>query len=128
MSSNNHRRLLQLTNQLSINPCSDTVIDPKKSIQDERLNPSFPIQELTDYINGGAENSRLKKMVMEQLERDPLWKVDDYPNLSLQEIRVRVFKKVKSLVSYFMNEPIPMFKLRFEVINLVDPGFYTRVG
>jgi acyl-CoA oxidase len=27
-----------------------------------------------------------------------------------------------------MNEPIPMFKLRFEVINLVDPGFYTRVG
>ncbi|OAJ42932.1 hypothetical protein BDEG_26323 [Batrachochytrium dendrobatidis JEL423] len=101
---------------------------PTQLITQERANPSFPVRELTYFMDGGKEVTRLKEMVMLQLERDPVMKTIDHSDLSLSQIRERTMQKVRRLAYYVANEPVRNFKMRMSVLTLVDPGTWTRVG
>ncbi|KAI0236459.1 fatty-acyl coenzyme A oxidase [Massospora cicadina] len=121
MSDKAQRRLKQLKDH--VDPPS-----PSVSLNEERSSPSFPIDELTHFLNGGKKITELKNKIMLQFERDPTWKLSDQPNLSLAEIRERTLNKARSLINYLASEPANVFKLRMEVISYVDPAFYTRFG
>ncbi|KAI9297992.1 acyl-CoA oxidase [Neoconidiobolus thromboides FSU 785] len=125
-------RLNQIKSHVSpsINKCSAqlSLYDSKSSLQEERANPSFPVLELTHFLNGGEHITELKEKIMLQLERDPAWKLSDQPNLSLEQIRERTLDKARSIISYLAAEPLKNFKLRMEVISYTDPAFYTRFG
>lgn len=65
---------------------------------------------------------------MLQLERDPIWQVSDQHDLTLQEIRERTMAKVRRAAYYVANEPMNVFKKRMELISVLDPGTWTRIG
>ncbi|KAJ2341989.1 fatty-acyl coenzyme A oxidase, partial [Coemansia sp. RSA 2618] len=44
------------------------------SIAEERKAPSFPIRELTFWLDGDKKVTELKEQIMLELERDPLWR------------------------------------------------------
>lgn len=123
MTDKARNRLNQLRGQID-----PKIIIPSESLEEERLNPSFPIKELTDFLNGGSHITELKNKIMMQLERDPSWKLSDQPNLSLAEIRERTLNKAQSLLNHLSTEQVKDFKLRMEVISYTDPAFYTRFG
>ncbi|KAI7834896.1 acyl-CoA dehydrogenase/oxidase C-terminal [Kickxella alabastrina] len=104
------------------------VADPKSSIAEERKTPSFPIRELTYWIDGGKRVTDTKERIMLELERDPLWKVSDHPNLTLAETRERAMSKVRRLADLATARPLEETMLRMTIVSVVDPGFWTRFG
>jgi acyl-CoA oxidase len=70
----------------------------------------------------------LKEKVMQELERDPLFKMDDVYDLSKFEIRERTMEKFRSMLYHLQNESVDQFKKRMEIVSLIDPGFWTRFG
>ncbi|OMJ30387.1 Acyl-coenzyme A oxidase 2 [Smittium culicis] len=101
---------------------------PMQSLAEERLNPAFPVGEMTDFINGGRDITELKRTMFLEMERDPNWKIDDYPNLSLSEIRERTMKKVSGVADRLLTESRSKFMMRMSMMSIVDPGFWTRFG
>ncbi|ORY03517.1 acyl-CoA oxidase [Basidiobolus meristosporus CBS 931.73] len=101
---------------------------PTESLAEERANPSFPIRELTYYLDGGEEETKLTEKFMFQLERDPLWRMDDHYNLTLPEVRERTLLKLRNVLPYLANESKESFHKRMILMGLVDPAFYTRLG
>ncbi|KAJ1722285.1 fatty-acyl coenzyme A oxidase, partial [Coemansia erecta] len=101
---------------------------PKASIAEERKAPSFPIRELTYWIDGDERTTKLKERIMLELERDPLWRVSDHPNLTLAETRERAMSKVRRLADLATSRPLEETMLRMSIISVVDPGFWTRFG
>ncbi|KAJ2159592.1 fatty-acyl coenzyme A oxidase [Coemansia sp. RSA 552] len=104
------------------------VASPTASISEERKAPSFPIRELTYWIDGGKKVTELKERIMLELERDPLWRVNDSPNLTLAETRERAMSKVRRLADLATSRPLEETMVRMSIISVVDPGFWTRFG
>ncbi|KAJ2204620.1 fatty-acyl coenzyme A oxidase, partial [Coemansia sp. RSA 520] len=104
------------------------VADPKASIAEERKAPSFPIRELTYWLDGDKKVTELKEQIMLELERDPLWRVSDHPNLTLAETRERAMKKIRRLADQATSRPLEETMVRMSIISVVDPGFWTRFG
>ncbi|KAJ1918908.1 fatty-acyl coenzyme A oxidase [Tieghemiomyces parasiticus] len=109
-------------------PPAPAPADPKQSLAEERQNPSFPVRELTTFIDNGPAAAEYKERVMFELERDPLWRMDNSPDLSLAQIRERTMAKVANLVHHLQTEPLDLFWQRMAVISVVDPAFWTRFG
>lgn len=81
---------------------------------------------------------------MLELERDPLFKMDDIHDLTKAELRERTMEKVntyfisvaqltaimqfRSMLHHLQNESVDTFKKRMEIVSLIDPGFWTRFG
>ncbi|KAJ1788785.1 fatty-acyl coenzyme A oxidase [Coemansia sp. RSA 1938] len=102
--------------------------DPKASIAEERKAPSFPVRELTYWLDGDKKVTELKEQIMLELERDPLWRVSDHPNLTLAETRERAMKKIRRLADQATSRPLEETMVRMSIISVVDPGFWTRFG
>lgn len=101
---------------------------PKESIAEERKSPKFSTRELTFFLDGGQSMTAIRERMMLQLERDPLFRLDDMHDLTKPQIRERTMEKFKSLVYYLQNEPTDIFRMRMEIISVIDPGFWTRFG
>ncbi|KAI9184341.1 fatty-acyl coenzyme A oxidase [Blastocladiella emersonii ATCC 22665] len=99
-----------------------------QSLAEERVNPRFPVREMTHFLDGSPEATALKEKFMLDLERDPLWRMDDSANLSLAEVRERTMAKNRSILHYLANEPVHIFRQRMNTISLVDPAYWTRLG
>ncbi|KAK9760821.1 fatty-acyl coenzyme A oxidase, partial [Basidiobolus ranarum] len=132
MSPNTERRVASVKAHLESNK-SDSVNSlqppkPTESLAAERANPSFPIRELTYYLDGGEEQTKLNEKFMFQLERDPLWKMEDHYNLTLPEVRERTLLKFRNVLPSLANESNENFHKRLTLMGLVDPAFYTRIA
>ncbi|KAI8329509.1 acyl-CoA dehydrogenase/oxidase C-terminal [Chlamydoabsidia padenii] len=103
-------------------------VDPVKSMDEERAKASFNIREMTWLLDGGKKSTDLKERFMTELERDPLFKMDDFHDLTKSELRERTMEKFRSVLHHLQNESVDIFKKRMEVISIVDPGFWTRFG
>ncbi|KAI8323152.1 acyl-CoA oxidase [Martensiomyces pterosporus] len=109
-------------------PAPAPAVSPKASIAEERKNPSFPIRELTYWIDGGKRITELKERIMLELERDPLWRVSDHPNLTLAQTRERAMSKIRHLADLATSRPLEESMVRLSIISVIDPGFWTRFG
>jgi len=103
-------------------------INPMEVIAEERQKASFPVREMTHYLDGGPAETELKERFMQELERDPFWKIDDYADISLAEIRERTMQKAKIVVHHLANEPVEVFRKRMALISIAEPAFWTRLG
>ncbi|KND02281.1 acyl-CoA oxidase [Spizellomyces punctatus DAOM BR117] len=97
-------------------------------LQAERQRATFPVRQMTYYLDGGEKQTKLKERIMLQFERDPVWQVSDQHDLTLQEIRERSMAKVRRAAYHVANEPMHVFKQRMELISVLDPGTWTRIG
>ncbi|KAJ3357728.1 fatty-acyl coenzyme A oxidase [Allomyces javanicus] len=98
------------------------------ALAEERAAPAFPIRDMTYFLDGGKDTTELKEKFMLELERDPVWRKDDWPNLTLPEMRERTMAKARLIVNFLANEPVHVFRARMAVISTIDPGFWTRLG
>ncbi|ORZ09201.1 acyl-CoA dehydrogenase/oxidase C-terminal [Absidia repens] len=103
-------------------------VDPVASMNEERAKASFNIRDMTYLLDGGEKSTSLKEKFMMELERDPLFKMEDFHDLSKAELRERTMEKFRSIVHHLQNESVDIFKKRMEVISMIDPGFWTRFG
>jgi acyl-CoA oxidase len=80
------------------------------SLSVERLNPSFPIQDMIEFLEGGKKATLLKNDIMLELERDPVLKVSDAHDLTLAQTREKTMAKVAVIGSYISREPLSKFR------------------
>jgi acyl-CoA oxidase len=66
--------------------------------------------------------------MMLQMERDPLFRMDNVHDLTRPEVRERVMKRLKSVAHWLGTEAQEDFTSRLCVMILVDPGFMTRLA
>jgi len=102
--------------------------DPKESIAQERASPSFPIRQLTHFLDGSPAKTLLKEKIMLEFERDPTMKTIDTPTQDLATIRLRTMQKIARMGGYLSSESISDFKERMSILTLFDPASWTRIG
>ncbi|ORX97270.1 acyl-CoA oxidase [Basidiobolus meristosporus CBS 931.73] len=132
MAPNTERRIASVKSHLESKKLERTqpmqTPSPTESLAAERANPSFPIRELTYYLDGGEEDTKMNEKFMFELERDPLWRMDDHYNLTLPQVRERTLAKLRNVLHCLANESPEVFHKRLVLMGLVDPAFYTRLG
>ncbi|KAK9469041.1 acyl-CoA oxidase-domain-containing protein [Lipomyces arxii] len=131
-------RLGALAEQVAVNPTSaapavqDNSIrglgNPVKAMADERARASFPVRELTYFIDGGQKETELKERIMLEIERDPVFQNVDYYDLTKDELRERTMEKITRLTHFVVSEREEVSYLRFSLIGVVDMGLLTRTG
>ncbi|GAA6022005.1 hypothetical protein JCM11491_005491 [Sporobolomyces phaffii] len=88
----------------------------------------FDVRRMTFAMGGGERDVLLKERFMQDLERDPLFRLDDIHDLTKNQIRERTMSKFATMVHYVTNERLDVFTKRMELMGLADPAFWTRYG
>lgn len=105
--------------------------DPQQLIWKERLNTTFPLNEMHAFLEGSQEASIHTLRLMQQIERDPILQVKpDYYELSRDKHRELTANKIACLAKY-MEQDSPNFQTfqdRLNLIALIDPQLGTRIG
>ncbi|KAI8819816.1 acyl-CoA dehydrogenase/oxidase C-terminal [Fimicolochytrium jonesii] len=99
-----------------------------EELKAERELGTFPIRQMTYFLDGGEKQTKLKEKIMLSLERDPVWNVSDQHDLTLQQKRERSMQKVRRAAHSVASEPTAVFRKRMELISVLDPGTWTRIG
>ncbi|GAA6009547.1 hypothetical protein JCM10207_003821 [Rhodosporidiobolus poonsookiae] len=101
---------------------------PLDTMAKERQQPQFDLRRMQYAMGGGQKSVELKERFMVDLERDPLFRLDDIHDLTKAQIRERTMAKFSSMVHYVLNERIDVFQQRMNIVSLADPSFWTRYG
>lgn len=133
-------QITTMTKSLSTNPANDVVIDgkkyntftePPKAMAAERAKASFPVREMTYYLDGGEKVTEYNEAVWEQLERAPAFDNTDYYDVcgDHELLRARTLAKVGAIaeiVTDGRSERDIQKVLSF--VSVIDPGAMTRIG
>ncbi|SDA01441.1 BZ3500_MvSof-1268-A1-R1_Chr10-1g02669 [Microbotryum saponariae] len=101
---------------------------PRETMSRERENCPFDVRRMTYAMGGGQKDVELKEMFMQDIERDPLFKLADIHDLTKNQIRERTMAKFATMVHYVLNERLDVFTKRMELVGIADPSFWTRYG
>ncbi|BGP26024.1 fatty-acyl coenzyme A oxidase [Rhodotorula toruloides] len=101
---------------------------PAETMAKERMNPPFDLRRLTYAMGNGEKDVKLRERHMMELQRNPLFRLDDIHDLTKDQIRERTMAKFATISHYVTSERIDDFQKRMNVISLADPGFWTRFG
>lgn len=99
-----------------------------ETLAKERSNPPFDLDAMKVANHGSQENLDFKRKVMLELERNKAFYNDDIYDLTKDELRVRTFIKIGSIVNWLQTDNLDLFRQRLAVISVADPGFWTRFG
>jgi acyl-CoA oxidase len=96
----------------------------------ERSKATFDVNELNVYLEGGIHKAQMKNRFMRELERDPIFKTDDYYDNSRDQARERTMEKIVRALKYYAQEAgdREAIDMRSQLISLIDPSVDTRVG
>lgn len=100
----------------------------RTDMEGERAKASFPIRQMTYFLDGGEQATKFREKVMIEFERDPTFRVDDLPDLTRPQLRERYATRLKSMAHWVKNESREEFQNRMNNLVIVDPGFLTRIG
>eukprot|EP00002_Diphylleia_rotans_P003754 TRINITY_DN12636_c0_g1_i1.p1 TRINITY_DN12636_c0_g1~~TRINITY_DN12636_c0_g1_i1.p1 ORF type:complete len:700 (+),score=147.84 TRINITY_DN12636_c0_g1_i1:52-2151(+) len=95
---------------------------------EERANASFPVRDMTYFLDGGQEMTEKIERIVSELKADPLFKNSDRYDLTQSQSRERCITKFKSLVRWFLEDPEDDSRLRMTIVSLLDPELNTRIG
>lgn len=97
----------------------------------ERAAASFPVRELTYFLDGSPERTEKLERLKTQIERTPAFTNDDYYELPGEHLKLRERTMVKVAA---MAEMISQQNTEGDIrdlmmhLSVLDPGAYTRVG
>lgn len=127
-AANNNPRMSQEDAALLLAKSKVGAMDGVEQMKAERAKASFPIRQMTHYLDGGEEATWYREKIMLELERDPTFRVDDLADLTRPQLRERYATRLMSIAHWVKNEPREQFQNRMNNLVIVDPGFLTRIG
>lgn len=107
----------------------NTFTEPPVAMAEERAKTSFPVREVTNFLDGGEEKTREIEGIMTMIERDPVFRNEDFYDLTKAELRELAVKRVAAINEYVASAANERdIQQRLALIGLSDPGSYTRAG
>ncbi|CAM0137354.1 unnamed protein product [Umbelopsis sp. WA50703] len=103
-------------------------VSPVESMKAERAKAAFNIRDMTYLLDGGKSATETRERMMLELERDLVFRMYDFHDLTKDQLRERTMEKFRNLLNHLTNESVNTFRKRMEVVSLIDPGFWTRFG
>lgn len=165
MSSKSQERLLKLANQLQINVssaflntsnCSGEQTSDNVNLLDfERVNASFDVNEMINFLDGGPINTSFKSLMAEVIANDDVLCDENRYDLTKDEIRARTMAKIKRVAEMWNKSSEDQGETGERVVprsgkktgsdkkalqnkavgdaflhwmNLYDPSWTTRIG
>ncbi|KAK9247357.1 acyl-CoA oxidase-domain-containing protein [Lipomyces tetrasporus] len=102
--------------------------NPMADMATERSKASFPVRELTYFLDGSKDMTALKERIMTELERDPVFENIDFYDLTKEQLRERTMSRIARLIHYITSEREEVSHLRLSLVGLMDMGLLTRTG
>ena len=98
-------------------------------LQKERETIKFNPKELNYFLEGSQERSEIISNMVEQMEKDPILRVDaSYYDLTKDQQREVTAKKINRISRYFENEFPDQQAQRLSILGVFDPQVFTRIG
>ncbi|EMG50214.1 POX5 Acyl-coenzyme A oxidase 5 [Candida maltosa Xu316] len=98
-------------------------------LQKEREQIKFNPKELNYFLEGSKERSDIVSNLVEQMEKDPVLKVDaSYYNLTKDQQREVTAQKINRISRYFEYEFPDQQAHRLSILGVFDPQVFTRIG
>lgn len=103
--------------------------NPAKSIQDERLQKSFNLKTMHEFLEGSPEESNLVLRLYQSLERDPILR-GSYKDYDLTEMEERelVAVRIDRMSRYIENDTPEEFMRRLNLVTIYDPSLGIRIS
>lgn len=131
-SSASARRIDALTRQLSVTPLAvSTKAAVMAELARERARASFPVREMTHFLDGGAKRTQYREDIMGYFEASPeLGAAPGSYDLTLEQRREQTLSKVRRLYQLFMQYCSKPEKrdILAEVTGIYDLGMWVRNG
>ncbi|EPQ29503.1 uncharacterized protein PFL1_02722 [Pseudozyma flocculosa PF-1] len=99
-----------------------------KTLAKERENPAFDIRKMSIVQHGSEKDLEKKEKFMLEASRDPIFYSGDIYDLTKEQIRERTMQRIQRLAHYVTSESVDDFQKRMELMSLLDPGLWTRLG
>jgi acyl-CoA oxidase len=77
---------------------SDGTVEAASPLDVERANPGFPVRQLTYYLDGGKDITKIRELVQASIEQDEILNDPHRFDLSREEARRRSMAKIKQVV------------------------------
>nr|AJD87363.1 hypothetical protein 3 [Blastobotrys adeninivorans] len=106
----------------------NTFTEPPVALAQERAKAKFPVRELTYYLDGGEENTKKIEEMMLDIERNPIFSMDDQYDLPMEKNREITMQRVGVLSQYVQAAPEFESLKRFSIVGLIDASTTTRTG
>ncbi|PWN52557.1 acyl-CoA oxidase [Violaceomyces palustris] len=99
-----------------------------QTIAKERATPPFDIRKMSIEQHGSEKDLIKKEKFMLEAARDPVFYSSDIYDLTKDQIRERTMQRIQKLAHYVTSESVDDFQKRMELMSLLDPGLWTRLG
>lgn len=106
----------------------NTYTEPPRLLAAERARTDFPVRELTYYFDGGKEETEAQEAIFRRIERDPVFRNDDFYDWTDKENRERTFRQVGRLHAYLSEIGLlnPRVRNFLAPMAFVNPSAQTR--
>jgi acyl-CoA oxidase len=73
---------------------------------------------------------QIKESMMREIERDPIFRTNDFYDLEVSESRERVMEKMRRALQYYQQDRDnqALIMLRAQLLGMLDPSLDTRLG
>lgn len=78
--------------------------DTPARLQSERAKASFPVREMTYFLDGSPQMTALKEEMMAQLAANPAFNDDEWNDLSRAQYRERTLKRVREAYKLLITD------------------------
>ncbi|KAM3567515.1 hypothetical protein VYU27_010343, partial [Nannochloropsis oceanica] len=96
----------------------------------ERAQASFPVREMTYFLDGGKEMTALKEGMMAELAANPVFVDPDWHDVSRDQTRERTISRLRAAYKLLIRDGADVARrnARLEIHALHDLGWYVRQG
>ncbi|KAG5422265.1 POX1 [Candida metapsilosis] len=102
--------------------------DPKTSIQTERVAQKINPQAMQYFLEGSKQRAELIQTLIQQMERDPILRVDgSHYDMSKEQLREVTAKRIDRLARYIEGDSLDQFERRMSLLGAFEPGVGTRL-
>lgn len=105
----------------------NTFTEPPVEMARERNQTSFNPRLLTFFLDGGEKNTQLLDRLMQEYERDPVFRNDgDYDITDVKQSRELAFKRIAKLIEYVHTDDEETYLYRCMLLGQIDMGAFAR--
>jgi len=100
------------------------------TLQQERAAAKFNVREMIYLLEGGKEIAEMKETMMREIERDPVFRTNDFYDLDRDALRERVMEKMRRALQYYQQDRDNQaaIMLRAQLLGMLDPSLDIRLG
>lgn len=107
---------------------TNTFTDPPVEMAKERAKTTFTVRDVTNFLNGGEEETQIVEKIMSSIERDPVLSITSDYDCDMKQARKQTMERVAALSPYLVTDTEKLSLWRAQLHGMVDMSTRTRLS